>query len=109
MDHERQELVVRMPFSAGLERSRGSGQIHGGAIASLIDIAGDFALICMLQTPVPTINIRVDFIRPAIATDLTARARVRRIGKSVGIVDVDVEDDRGRLVALGRGCFGTQS
>jgi uncharacterized protein (TIGR00369 family) len=109
LDLDRQELRIRMPFSAQLERSPGSRQFHGGAIAVLIDIAGDFALISQLQVPIPTINLRVDYVRPATGAALVAHARIRRIGKTVGIVDVDVEDDEGRLVALGRGCFGTQS
>jgi acyl-coenzyme A thioesterase PaaI-like protein len=33
---------------------------------------------------------------------------VRRAGRTVGVVDIDVEDEAGRLVAVGRGCYGTQ-
>ena len=76
-------------------------------IASLIDIAGDFALIAVLGYGVPTINFRVDYLRPAVKTDLHAHARVRRAGRTIGVVDIDVLDDGGRLIALGRGCYGT--
>ncbi|MGH8240249.1 MAG: PaaI family thioesterase, partial [Steroidobacteraceae bacterium] len=46
-------------------------------IASLVDIAGDFALIAVLGHGVPTINFRVDYLRPAVGTDLIERAQVR--------------------------------
>jgi uncharacterized protein (TIGR00369 family) len=56
---------------------------------------------------VPTINFRVDYLRPAMDTGLTATARVRRSGKSVGVVDVDVVDDKANLVAIGRATYST--
>jgi acyl-coenzyme A thioesterase PaaI-like protein len=42
-------------------------------------------------------------------TALTATARVRRAGRSVGVVDVDVTDSAGNLVAIGRASYSTQS
>lgn len=107
-DAESQTLSIRLAFTPAVERKAGTKQYHGGVIASLIDIAGDFALIAVLGHGVPTINFRVDYLRPAAATDLIARARVRRPGRTVGVVDIDVEDAEGRLVAIGRGCYGTR-
>jgi uncharacterized protein (TIGR00369 family) len=57
--------------------------------------------------PLPTINFRVDYLRPAVNTALTATARVRRAGRSVGVVDVDVADGEGRLIAVGRASYAT--
>lgn len=105
-DAQAQTLTMQLAFTAAVERKEGTGQYHGGAIASLVDIAGDFALIALVGHGVPTINFRVDYLRPAVASDLIARARVRRAGRTVGVVDIDVEDDKGRLVAVGRGCYG---
>jgi uncharacterized protein (TIGR00369 family) len=103
-----QTLTLRCPSGPRVERAAGTGQYHGGVIASLIDIAGDFALIAVLGHGVPTINFRVDYLRPAANMDLLAHARVRRAGRTIGVVDVDVVDTADRLVALGRGCYGTQ-
>ncbi|MGH8240660.1 MAG: PaaI family thioesterase [Steroidobacteraceae bacterium] len=108
-DAESQTLAIRLAFTPAVERKAGTKQYHGGVIASLIDIAGDFALIAVLGHGVPTINFRVDYLRPAVATDLIARAQVRRAGRSVGVVDIDVEDQDGRVVAIGRGCYGTRA
>ena len=102
-------LTVTMPLKPEFERQAGSGQFHGGPIASLIDTAGCFALIMILGHGVPTVNFRTDYLRPAIDTDLKAVASVRRVGRIVGIVDVDVFDDQERLLAVGRGTFGSQS
>lgn len=107
VDPEAQTCRIDMPLDDGLQRLRGSGQFHGGAIAALIDTAGTFALAMAARKPVPTINFRTDFVRPAIDSPLSALARVRRIGRSVGVVDVDVTNRDDELVALGRGTFGT--
>ncbi len=104
-----QTLTLRAVYGPAVERAPGTGQYHGGVIASLIDIAGDFALIAVLGHGVPTINFRVDYLRPAANTDLLALARVRRAGRTIGVVDIDVTDSSGRLIALGRGCYGTQA
>jgi len=109
VDAERQTLELRLGFTAAVERHPGTGQYHGGAIAALIDIAGDYALIALLGHGVPTINFRVDYLRPAAGAALRAMARVRRAGRTIGVVDVDILDDADRLVAVGRGCYGTQA
>ncbi|MGA8195169.1 MAG: hotdog domain-containing protein [Acetobacteraceae bacterium] len=51
----------------------------------------------------------MDYLRPAVNTALTATARVRRAGRSVGVVDVDVSDAKGNPVAIGRASYSTQS
>jgi len=101
-------LVLAMELRPELERRQGTGQWHGGALAGLIDTAGDFAVALGLGAVVPTINFRVDYLRPAMTPRLTATATVRRAGRTVAVVDIDVEDDEGRLVAVGRGCYATQ-
>jgi uncharacterized protein (TIGR00369 family) len=105
VDAEREQIVMVMPMRPELERSPGTGQYHGGPIGSLIDVAGDFALVIRTRGGLPTINFRVDYLRPATNTTLTATATVRRAGRTVGVVDVDVHDDDGRLIAVGRGCY----
>lgn len=107
-DSETATVVVEMPLRPELERMPGTGQWHGGALAGLIDTAGDFALVMSAGGPLPTINFRVDYLRPATTASLKATARVRRSGRTVGVVDIDVEDSEKRLIAVGRGCYGTQ-
>lgn len=108
VDHAAESLTMTMPLKPEHERAAGTGQFHGGPIASLIDTAGCYALVMVLGHGVPTINFRTDYLRPAINTSLRAVATVRRAGRTVGVADVDVYDDSDRLVAVGRGTFSSQ-
>ena len=108
VDHERSELTVTMPMRPEIERGAGSAQFHGGPIAAFIDCVGDFAVALVVGGGVPTINIRVDYLRPAVGTSITATARVRRSGRTVTVVDIDVHDPDGALVAVGRGTYSSQ-
>ncbi|WP_246088367.1 PaaI family thioesterase [Phreatobacter stygius] len=107
-DAAREEITIRAPFRPELERGAGTGQWHGGPIASVIDTVGDFALIMLIGRGLPTINFRVDYLRPAVNTALIVTAKVRRNGRSVGVSDVDVFDERGTLLAIGRASYATQ-
>jgi uncharacterized protein (TIGR00369 family) len=106
MDAAAGTISMTMPARPELERVAGTGQFHGGPIASLIDTVGDFAVVMMTDGLVPTINFRVDYLRPATGAALTGKALVRRVGKTIGVVDVDVFDEQNRLVAVGRACYG---
>lgn len=102
---ERVTMVCEM--RPEFERGKGSGQWHGGPIAAIIDTVGDYALIMALRRPLPTVNFRVDYLRPAIKTKLITTATVRRNGKSVGVVDVDVFNEQKVLLAVGRATYST--
>lgn len=106
-DPARELVTMTCAMRPEFERGAGTGQWHGGPIAAIIDTVGDYALIMALRRPLPTINFRVDYLRPAIKTSLTTTARVRRAGKSVGLVDVDVFNDQKALVAVGRATYST--
>ena len=60
-----------------------------------------------LGRPLPTVNFRVDYLRPAINTPLLITASVRRSGKLVGIVEIDVANEAAQLVAIGRATYAT--
>jgi uncharacterized protein (TIGR00369 family) len=103
---EQQEIVVHFKLRPEFERLAGSRQWHGGPIAAAIDIAGDYALAMLVGNPLPTIGFSVDYLKPATG-ELTLVARVRRLGKSVGVVDVEVLAQSDVLVALGRASYST--
>lgn len=107
LDYDLQELTVRMPLNPSLERREGTKQFHGGPIASFIDIVGDFAIGMMLGGGVPTMNLRIDYLKPAVGDHLIATARVRRAGRTAAIVDIDVLNDQDSLVAVGRGTYAS--
>ena len=106
-DPANEQLTMTCAMRPEFERGAGTGQWHGGPLAAIIDTAGDYALIMALRRGLPTINFRVDYLRPAIKTKLITTATVRRNGKSVGVVDVDVFNDKMVLLAIGRATYST--
>jgi len=104
---DKQQVTMRADFRPEFERGRGTKQWHGGPIAAIIDTVGDYALVMLLGRPLPTVNFRVDYLRPAIDTALIVTATVRRSGRLVGLVDVDVTNESGQLLAVGRATYAT--
>jgi uncharacterized protein (TIGR00369 family) len=98
-------VAIRLPFKTELCRSQTRPEIHGGVTAALIDVAGDYALAILVGGGVPTVDLRIDFLRMAVATDLTATATVVKKGRTLGVVNVEVTDGEGRLIAIGRGTY----
>ena len=105
LDYDGAEVTCEMPMNPQLERRAGTGQFHGGPIAAFIDTVGDYAIGILVGGGVPTINLRIDYLKPAVGEYLTGTAKVRRRGRSVAIIDVDVFDAKGSLVAIGRGTY----
>ncbi len=105
VDHEKSTFSARMPLRPELERRAGTKQFHGGPIASFIDTVGDFAIGMLAGGGVPTINLRIDYLRPSVGDYLDATAIVRRAGKTTAVIDIDVFGPDGKLVAVGRGTY----
>jgi uncharacterized protein (TIGR00369 family) len=100
-DKEAGTLAMSCPADGNASRFDGADQAHGGAIATLIDSTATFACSVMLGRTVPTMNMRIDYLRPAGGMTLVANARVVRAGRTVALVDVEVVAG-GKLVAVGR-------
>ncbi len=105
IDRDKLTLTVKAHHSDALERQPQTGQWHGGAIAALVDTVGCYALTLLGTEPLPTINFRTDYLRPALNTDLIVCAVVRQAGRSIGVVDVDINNEQNKLIALGRGSY----
>ena len=80
---------------------------HGGILAAIIDVAADYAIAAKLGRPVPTIDIRVDYHKAAMPGDLTAKARVVRMGSQFSTAEACLYDQEGALIASGRGTYFT--
>lgn len=105
VDNKNMSLAVRVSMCDAFERQPNTGQWHGGVLASLVDIAGCYALMLVVNGPMLTLNFSTDFLRLAVSKHLKATANVRRSGRTIGFVDVDITDDKGELVATGRACY----
>ncbi|MBM3359152.1 MAG: PaaI family thioesterase [Betaproteobacteria bacterium] len=80
---------------------------HGGILAAIVDVAADYAIAAQYGRPVPTIDLRVDYHRAAMPGDLTAKARVVRMGSQYSTAEASLYDKEGELVASGRGTYLT--
>ena len=100
-------VEIRLPFREEFLRADDSDWLHGGVVSALIDIAGDYAVITEVGVGVPTIDMRVDYLRPARRGDLIAVARTLRVGRTVSVADVEVRDALGTVVAVGRAVYAS--
>jgi uncharacterized protein (TIGR00369 family) len=83
------------------------GYTHGGVIAALIDLAADWAMVRQTGRGVPTIDLRVDYHRPTIRSDLVAHGKVVRAGGQFATAEARILDLDGKLIASGRGTYFT--
>ena len=102
---ETQTLTLTMKAKPEFDGGAGPGHLHGGAIGAFVDTAATFAVLATGVERCPTVNYRVDLLRPVIDSGLRGEARVRRRGRMLAVVDVDVYDDADRLAAVGRATF----
>jgi len=79
---------------------------HGGVTFSLADTVGGAAVFSLYRIPVPTIDMRIDYLHPA-RRDLIARGEVVREGNSVAVSRVEVVDAAGTDVATAIGVYKT--
>jgi uncharacterized protein (TIGR00369 family) len=101
-------VEIRLPFRPEFLRRDDQDWLHGGIVSALVDIAGDYAVATEFGgAGVPTIDLRVDYLRPARKGDLVAVGRTVRTGKTVSVADVEVRDATGALVAVGRGVYAS--
>ena len=98
-------VEIRAPWRDEFLVARGSA--HGGILASLVDIAGDYAVAAALGRPVPTIDLRVDYHSAAMPGDLTAHGKVIRFGSQFSTAEAQIFDAQGKLLASGRGTYFT--
>jgi uncharacterized protein (TIGR00369 family) len=79
---------------------------HGGVTFTLADTVGGAALVSLVDQPVPTIDMRIDYLAAGTG-DLRAEADVVRQGGDVGTVDVSIYDEDDQHVAEARGVYKT--
>ncbi|MFP3155538.1 PaaI family thioesterase [Lachnospiraceae bacterium ZAX-1] len=75
------------------------GTVHGGAIFSLADTVGGLAALSRGRY-VTTVSGNINYLHAAgKATMLIGEAREVKAGKSLGIYDVTITDENGKLIS----------
>jgi uncharacterized protein (TIGR00369 family) len=77
------------------------GTLHGGVLCDIADFAMGAAYASTLADgqSFTTLELKINFLRPVWQAQLTAAAHVASGGRTVGLVECDITDDAGRLIA----------
>ena len=104
------QVAIRMPFRK--QHVTLGEQVHGGAIAALIDTAATAVAWAGVDPKQPpsrgaTVNLEVSYMSSARSVDLIATATTPKRGRNICFCHVDVHDPEGTLVAQGRAIYKT--
>jgi uncharacterized protein (TIGR00369 family) len=77
------------------------GTVHGGVLCDVVDAAMGCAYASRLGEgeSFTTLELKINFLKPVWSGLLTATAQIVRGGKTIGLVECDVLDAAGSLVA----------
>lgn len=103
---------LRFPFQEDFMGDPLRQALHGGVVATIIDLAGGMAVFTRLSPgdACSTIDLRVDYYLPAESLDLVAEARLARLGNRVAVSNIEViQPGRSGLIAEGRGAYAIKN
>jgi acyl-CoA thioesterase len=93
------------------EHCNGSGIVHGGYLASLLDTTTGWAVHARVPegTAAPHVQLSVQYLRAAVpGTPLVCRARCLSVGRRIGSTEAELTQD-GVLVARAAGTHAVLS
>lgn len=94
--YARMELPFRPEFT------HSGGVVQGGLITTLADSSIAHAAIAALDSDThrtTTVELKINFIRPATAARFISQARLIHLGRRTAVGEAEIRDDAGRLVA----------
>jgi uncharacterized protein (TIGR00369 family) len=88
-------------MEAGPQHANPMGTLHGGILCDIADAAMGIAYASTLAEgeSFTTLELKINFLKPIWRARLRAEAHVVKRGKTVGMVECDVVDETGSLVA----------
>jgi uncharacterized protein (TIGR00369 family) len=88
-------------FEATERHANPMGTLHGGVLCDIADAAMGAAYRGSLTDgeSFTTLELKINFLRPVWKAKLRAEARMVRAGRTVGLVECNIFDERRRLVA----------
>jgi uncharacterized protein (TIGR00369 family) len=96
----KEEVQARLAWTP--QRCAPGGVLHGGALMALADNCGAVCAFLNLPEDSPgtvTIESKTNFLRPVRSGHATAVSRPLHVGRRIVVVETDIVDDEGRLVA----------
>ena len=88
-------------LEAGPQHANPMGTLHGGIICDVADAAMGTAYASTLDDgeTFTTLELKINFLRPFWSGHLVATAHTVKAGRTIGLVECDVTDLEGRLIA----------
>jgi len=115
-----EKIGIRFDMRPELVGNFTRGNLHGGVISSVLDVTGGMvALIGIMKkmegqsfdkiseglNKIGTIDIRVDYLRPGLGEYFIATGSLLRTGNKVSVTRMELQNDRGILIAVGTGTY----
>jgi uncharacterized protein (TIGR00369 family) len=90
-----------MELMAEKRHANPMGTLHGGVICDVADAAMGTAMATTLEDDesFTTLDLTVKFFKPIWNAKIRATARVTKRTRSLGLIECEVEDEKGSLVA----------
>jgi uncharacterized protein (TIGR00369 family) len=90
-----------MELEADERHANPMGTLHGGILCDIADAAMGIAYASTLEAgeSFTTLELKINFLKPVWKAKLTAVGRVVKKGRTVGLVECNVTDEKGSLVA----------
>ena len=97
--------IVDLPYNPHLNHSLGG--THGGVYATMLDVAGWFAVAAAYETScwVATSNLTIHLLEPCRNSAIRAVGRLIKAGKRQNVAEMELRDEQGRLIGLATGTF----
>jgi uncharacterized protein (TIGR00369 family) len=88
-------------FEAGDVHANPMGTLHGGVLCDVADAAMGIAFASTLDEgeSFTTLELKINFLKPVWNAKLKAIGRIVKRGRVIGLVECDVTDEKGSLVA----------
>lgn len=88
-------------LQADKRHSNPMGTLHGGVLCDIADAAMGIAYASTLEDgeSFTTLELKINYLKPVWNSTLFAEGRVVRQGKTVGMVECDIRNEKGDLVA----------
>jgi len=96
---ERGRAVIELVAEA--RHANPMGTLHGGILCDIADAAMGMAFASTLDEgeTFTTLELKINFLKPVWTGRLVATGRVVKGGRTIGLVECDVVDEKERLVA----------
>jgi uncharacterized protein (TIGR00369 family) len=90
-----------LELDAGPQHANPMGTLHGGVLCDLADLAMGAAYASTLgsEETFTTLELKINFLRPVWREKLFAVGRIVNRGRTIGMVECDITDSQGRLIA----------